>query len=170
MYDQNCFVTLTYNNENLPADGSLDKSHLQKFFKRLRKKTRFRYFACGEYGEVCRTCGKSSPLCKCARFIKSIGRPHYHVCIFGYQFPDLELIHHDPKRLYDRFRKGHDHTLFTSGILSDTWGKGFVTVGDLTFESAAYVARYVTKSSLVLHKILSNYRRKDMVINYMNSA
>ena len=62
-----CFVTLTYNDEHLPADGSLDKQDLQKFFKRLRKNLggrKIKYFACGEYGE-------------------NYGRPHYHIILFG---------------------------------------------------------------------------------------
>jgi len=145
MHDENCFITLTYNNENLPSDGSLDKSHLQKFFKRLRKKVSFRYFAAGEYGEVCKSCKQSRVRCKCPSFISSIGRPHYHICMFGYKFHDLELIYSDPKRLDPTYRRGHDHTLYTSPMLEATWGKGFVTLGDLTFESAAYVARYCTK-------------------------
>jgi len=69
-HDDNIFVTLTYNNENLPKDGSLCLADLQKFMKRLRKKygAGIRYFACGEYGE-------------------KLKRPHYHVCIFGLNFP-----------------------------------------------------------------------------------
>ena len=69
-YEENCFVTLTYSEDYLPADGSLSKRALQLFFKRLRKnlslegRGRIRYFACGEYGD---------------RF----GRPHYHAIIFG---------------------------------------------------------------------------------------
>lgn len=59
------FVTLTYSDEQLPSDQSLDRRVLQLFFKRLRKSgLSFRYFACGEYGE---------------RF----GRPHFHVIFFG---------------------------------------------------------------------------------------
>lgn len=62
------FVTLTYDDEHLPKDGSLDKSDLQKFFKRLRKNLqgrKIKYFACGEYGET-------------------YGRPHYHCIVFGF--------------------------------------------------------------------------------------
>jgi len=59
-----CFTTLTYNQENLPSRG-LRKKDLQNFFKRLRKQvTPLRYFACGEYGE-------------------QTNRPHYHAIIFG---------------------------------------------------------------------------------------
>lgn len=38
MHDKNCFITLTYNDQYLPADGSLHLDHFQKFMKRLRKK------------------------------------------------------------------------------------------------------------------------------------
>ncbi len=37
-HDQNCFITLTYNNENLPADGSVSRREVQLFMKSLRKK------------------------------------------------------------------------------------------------------------------------------------
>lgn len=61
------FVTLTYNEENLPKNKTLVKDDLQKFWKRLRKNLKGRkisYFACGEYG---------------SRY----DRPHYHAIIFG---------------------------------------------------------------------------------------
>lgn len=61
------FVTLTYNDENLPPDLSVHPKHVQLFLKRLRKAispTKIRYFAVGEYGD------------------KS-WRPHYHLAIFG---------------------------------------------------------------------------------------
>lgn len=70
------FVTLTYNNENLPTYKNavcFDKSHLQKYFKRLRKHGKFRYFAVSEYG------GK-------------YGRPHYHVLFFSMNVPVKEII------------------------------------------------------------------------------
>lgn len=64
-HEENWFITLTYSNENLPADGSLSKRDLQLFFKRLRKRLgRFRYFAVGEYGTRTK-------------------RAHYHAIIFG---------------------------------------------------------------------------------------
>jgi len=115
LYDDNCFITLTYAPEHLPLDGSLNKAHFQKFMKRLRKTTgaKIRYYHCGEYGE-------------------QLARPHYHALFFGYNFPDLRL--HDPNK-----------KLFTSAILSTAWGKGFCTVGEATYESAAYVARYILK-------------------------
>jgi len=116
MHQYNCFLTLTYDNEHLPEYGSLHKSHLQKFFKRLRKSgKKFRYYACGEYGE-------------------KLSRPHYHVLVFGYLPDDLELIS----------QRG-EINLYTSPFLSQKWGKGFVSVGEVNLDTAGYVARYCTK-------------------------
>lgn len=116
LHADNCFVTLTYNDENLPEDGSLNKRHFQLFCKRLRKRVSpFRFFHCGEYGDQFR-------------------RPHYHACLFGLDFPDKKL-----------FSKRDDIRVYESPTLSEVWGLGFATVGALTFESAAYVARYVLK-------------------------
>lgn len=63
------FVTLTYNDDNIPVGQSLRKLHLQQFFKKLRKLTekKIRYFAVGEYGDETQ-------------------RPHYHAIIFGLSF------------------------------------------------------------------------------------
>lgn len=115
----NSFITLTYDDDHLPADWSLNYSHFQKFMKRLRKRfrgTRIRFYMCGEYGE-------------------QFGRPHYHACLFGFNFPDRVLA------------KDSDSgcRLYTSQILEDLWGFGFCTIGDVSFDSAAYVARYILK-------------------------
>jgi hypothetical protein len=118
MHEQNAFITLTYAPEYLPDDRSINKEHLQKFFKRLRKaigKEKLRYFACGEYGT-------------------QLNRPHYHAIIFGYGFPD--------KRLHT---KQNGNLLFRSALLEKAWPFGYSLIGEATFESAAYVARYVTK-------------------------
>lgn len=117
MHETNSFITLTYDNENLPENRSISKEELQKFFKRLRKRTgqKLRYFACGEYGE-------------------KNNRPHYHAIIFGYDFPDKEL-----------YSKANGQLLFRSRELEKLWTKGFSTIGHVTFESCAYVARYVMK-------------------------
>lgn len=123
LYENNCFVTLTYNEEHLPPFGSLVPSDLQKFVKRLRKRfgSGIRFYACGEYGEAG-------------------SRPHYHLCIFNFSFTDQEL-----------WSIRGDVRLFVSPSLDKLWldgdGKpiGFATVGEVTFESAAYVARYCMK-------------------------
>lgn len=121
LHDKNCFITLTYNNEHLPPGGSLVKSDFQKFMKRLRKRCGpVRFFQCGEYGE-------------------HYGRPHFHACLFGYDFPDRKSAVTDSGAVVE-----------TSEILQDLWSDdrgaiGFVQVGDVTFASVAYVARYVLK-------------------------
>lgn len=117
LYEHNCFVTLTYSSEHVPAFGQLEKRALQLFLKRLRKVggSGIRFYACGEYGE-------------------KMGRPHFHLCLFNYDFSDKAIWSvRDGVRLY------------TSELLARLWPYGFSTVGDVTFESAAYVARYVMK-------------------------
>lgn len=116
MHSANSFLTLTYSDDNIPEHGSLVPRHLQLFFKRLRKQIgSFRYYSCGEYGDL-------------------FGRPHYHVALFGHDFSD------------SRFRIYSSRTsLFTSPVLEKAWGFGNVSIGELNFETAAYVARYVTK-------------------------
>jgi len=118
LQDDNCFITLTYDDEHLPSDGSLVKHHFQDFMKRLRRRfepRRFRFFHCGEYGE-------------------QLHRPHYHALLFGLCFEDGEL-----------FSERDGARLFVSPLLNATWGKGFATFGEVTFESCAYVARYCVK-------------------------
>lgn len=113
----NVFLTLTYDDEHLPADRSVHKRDLQLFFKRLRKSlgTKIRYFACGEYGD-------------------KFNRPHYHAIVFGLS-PDCAVF---KDKKYDKKTKGYYCTL-------SCWDKGFVHIGDVTVDSANYVAGYVTK-------------------------
>lgn len=115
--DENCFITLTYNDDHLPKDLSLHKEDFQKFMKRLRKNSglKIRYYMCGEYGDLYQ-------------------RPHYHACLFGYKPKDLVLL----------FQK-NGVKLYRSSFLEKCWTFGFVTVGNVTYESAAYVARYILK-------------------------
>lgn len=117
MHEDNCFITLTYNDAHLPKDGSLVLSDYQKFMKRLRKANGpdIRFFHCGEYGS-------------------QFGRPHYHAILFNFDFPDKRL-----------FKTERGIPLFTSEKLQELWPFGFSTIGGVTFESAAYVARYVLK-------------------------
>lgn len=138
LHEDNCFITLTYNDAHIPYGGTLQKKHFQDFMKRLRKKyadRKISYFHCGEYGEACKQCRLSRRRCTCRVFQPGIGRPHYHALLFGLDFPD---------RLPYK-KSGDGSTLFTSATLSKLWTLGFSTVGALTFESAAYCARYVMK-------------------------
>lgn len=147
LYDQNSFITLTYNDENLPRDRSLDKEVFQKFMKRLRRSVhtksstkRVRFFHCGEYGSECKQCGQTGAYCLCTNPRPGLGRPHYHAIIFNHDFDDKILW---------TSREGIN--LYTSEQLSRLWqnqggeSMGFATVGDVTIESAAYVARYCVK-------------------------
>lgn len=116
LHMQNSFITLTYNDTNIPTHGSLNYADLQKFWKRLRKALKkVRYYAVGEYGD------------------DSL-RPHYHACVFGHAFTeDRTILRQEPSLLW------------TNPLLEEAWGLGHVSVGALTFESAQYTASYVTK-------------------------
>lgn len=118
LYEDNCFLTLTYSNDHLPAFNSLQKSDFQKFMKRLRFENQgrnIRYFHCGEYGE-------------------QFQRPHYHACLFNFDFPDKE-----------HFKTHNGQKYYRSKQLERLWPHGHSMIGAVTFESAAYVARYITK-------------------------
>ena len=137
------FVTLTYNEKNLPKDGSIHPDQLQKFYKRLRKslKTKkIRHFSCGEYGEICKICNKSPNSkntgyrCNCTKPQIGLGRPHYHAIIFGLELEDKVYFDND-----------NGNNTYTSNYLEKIWNNGNVIIGDVTFESSAYVARYITK-------------------------
>lgn len=118
LYDLNCFITLTYENETVPQDFSLNLRHWQLFMKRLRKSLpqKLRFFACGEYGD------------------ENL-RPHYHAIIFNHDFPDKILHSYNQQK----------DPIYTSDLLSNLWQLGHTTTQDVTFKSAAYVARYCTK-------------------------
>lgn len=118
LHPANCFLTLTYNDESVPTDFSVDLRHWQLFMKRLRKSLpqRIRFFACGEYGDL--------------NF-----RPHYHAIIFNHDFNDKKLYSYNHSK----------QPIYISETLSNLWSFGFCTVQDVTYSSAAYVARYVTK-------------------------
>lgn len=119
-----CMITLTFS----VSDGSVHKSDLQLFMKRLRKavKCPVRFFACGEYGKKGR-------------------RPHYHVIIFGWQPDDLV-----------EFFYREDHWVYLSETVSKIWTSGdcwkslerqpgYITVESLTRRSAKYCAKYLQK-------------------------
>ena len=115
MHDVNCFVTLTYRE----APPTLIKRDVQLFLKRLRKTHTphtLRFYCAGEHGEL-------------------TGRPHYHLCLFGIDFPD--------RRHYKTTALGHH--LWTSATLDKLWGHGMAVIGDLNAATAAYTARYVMK-------------------------
>lgn len=101
------FVTLTYDEGNLPNRGSLEPRDLAGFIGRLRARRSIRtlgnprFFAVGEYGD-------------------QTWRPHYHISLFGIQ-PEREQA------------------------IKDSWTLGHVHIGEITPESASYLAGYTTK-------------------------
>lgn len=154
----NCFVTLTYRPYELstqqqrkeklhiPYDWNLSvpvrndegkqikQSHFQGFMKRLRKEysdRKIKFFMCGEYGNICKH-GINLQIAKCP--MCNLGRPHYHACLFNVSFDDIEP-----------YATQQGQTRFTSRKLENLWKYGFVDVGGLEYQSAAYVARYCLK-------------------------
>lgn len=134
-YNNCAFVTLTFNNDMINRREnpySISKVEFRSWMKRFRKAVKERYnkeirfMACGEYGAKHK-------------------RPHYHMLIYGFNFPD--------KYVY-KYRKVNnvDCVYYRSSFLEELWrpahsdeSYGFSVIGDVNFESSAYVARYVTK-------------------------
>lgn len=137
MHASNSFITLTYDDAKSKDLGyvpmSLEYRHFQLFMKRLRKSnSNVRFYMCGEYGP--------------RNF-----RPHFHACLFGIFFEDREV--------YRDLSSGS--RIYTSAKLEELWPYGFASVGDVTFESAAYVARYVCQK-IVGRDADEHYRRFDV--------
>lgn len=133
-HEESWFLTLTYDDEHLPPAFPVDpatgeilsihatlvKRDLQNFMKRLRFNSgqKIRYFASGEYGS-------------------ETYRPHYHLLLFGLHLDDLEIINHS-----------FDGTpYFVSDFISKCWPFGIHILGRVTWQSAAYVARYTMKKA-----------------------
>ena len=117
-HEESQFVTLTYDDQHLPEDWSLDPVHLQLFMKRLREKYdgQIRFMASGEYG------GKTS-------------RPHYHAILFGLGLAD--------RKLYSKNKYGDP--IYTSQWLDDIWKMGETKTADVTQSTCRYVVGYSLK-------------------------
>lgn len=135
MHALSCVVTLTYDDEHLPARSSLCYRDFQLFMKRLRRELRVpvRFFMSGEYGS-------------------DSDRPHYHACLFGVDFLDKVLWKKTPA----------GSSLFRSKFLERLWPLGQSLVGELTPQSAAYVAGYVHKKRFGFRS-KESYQRVDML-------
>ncbi len=137
-YTENCFLTLTYEDAKMPESRSVSKRPLQLFFKNLRNlltrqedTRKIKYLACGEYSpKKTRPIGPFNPW----EYMGEGQRPHYHAVVFNYDFKDKEL-----------WSVRNDNRIYTSNTLADIWGNGHCTIGAVTIESAAYVARYSLK-------------------------
>ena len=114
----NSYITLTYDDIHLPDNYGLEKDALQKFMKRYRKMfgNGIRFFGCGEYGE-------------------ETSRPHYHLIIFGHDLPDKVFL--------TRNYRGEPY--YTSALLRQLWPYGNNIVAGCSYQSCAYVARYILK-------------------------
>lgn len=140
-YDSAYFATFTYNDDHVPRSWypdpetgealpslTLRKRDFQLLMKRIRRRfpdDKIRFFMSGEYGS-------------------ETFRPHYHAILFGLHLDDL--VHYKTVKEGDCY-----YTYYNSAKLSSCWldsdGKpiGFVVVGEVTWESCAYTARYVMK-------------------------
>lgn len=129
-YDSNYFITLTYNDENLPLnvngipilnrrDSCLFVKRLRSYFRDKKKHNGIRFLEAGEYGS------------------KNF-RPHYHINFFN--LPLFDLIPYGKSPL--------GHSYYRSPLLEKLWGKGFVLIGSFSPETAGYTARYTLKKSL----------------------
>lgn len=136
--NQKWFLTLTYNEENLhttqgvdPETGEiytsnrLDERDMQLFLKRLRKNRaekcgheNIRYFYCGEYGSTTE-------------------RAHYHIIVWNMTLDETKL---------KKFKVNEAHQqLWKCPEIEEIWKKGHVVAGKVSWESIAYVARYMLK-------------------------
>lgn len=154
-HNENYFVTMTYDDAHLPRNNSLDKKRVQTFFKSLKKHItrdypdqKIKYYCVGEYGE-----GQGQ---------REYLNPHYHFIGFNLNLSVYGLT--------DIFPDGHRHysksgdLLMYCQMLSDLWPEGFVTVQEVTFGSAAYVAGYVHKklkdSKPIIHEEIAFFNVK----------
>lgn len=134
------FITLTYDDQHLPQNGSLNKKDIQDFIKRVKKRlgsskeNPIRQIYCGEYGS--RT-----------------SRPHYHVILFNAFFDDLK-----------GWRKSDQgHQIFTSKLLDSLWGLGHAEFGIAQPGSIAYLFKYVLKKKSRKEKEQPLYIERDGV-------
>ena len=152
MHDDNEFITLTYDDDHVPVDHSLKYSHFQDFIRALRKSVRRmrQRLTDGSTDKELRQSGQSGPdavercparsakgirFYMCGEYGEDTKRPHYHACLFGIRFLDRE--HFKTTKAGEK--------LYRSEFLQSFWPHGYAATGDVTFESAAYIARYVLK-------------------------
>ena len=122
LYANNVFITLTYNEGEVPRTDSglqtLNPEDWVLFMKRLREfyGPGIRFFQCGEYGDITE-------------------RPHHHALLFNHHFPDRVRI--------GKSKSGE--VQYRSDKLEKLWGHGYCTLGTVTRGSASYIARYTMK-------------------------
>lgn len=144
MHKHNSSITLTYNDQHNPG-YSLSHRDWQLFTKKLRKalgkevknyrspqQAAPRLLLHGRHGALPHTPGEIKYY-MCGEYGSQTSRPHFHACLFGVDFADK--VYHKTTPAGQR--------IFISKTLDDIWGKGYAAIGEVTFESAAYIARYI---------------------------
>lgn len=122
-HKDNAFVTLTYDDDNLPKpDGipTLVPADLRNWLKRIRKSfapRKLRFYAVGEYGDESE-------------------RPHFHAVLFGY--PTC-------LRGATDLREGINTCCSVCSAVQKTWPFGAVHLGRVEPKSASYICGYVLK-------------------------
>lgn len=136
--DQVWFITLTYSDEYLPFHHTVDtstgeiiegvslcKKDAQDFIKRLRRYYEYnygvkgiRYVICGEYGT-------------------ETHRPHYHLIAYGLPLDVTKLKKHSVNDM--------GQTLWKHEEIAKIWGKGHIIIGRVSWDTCAYVSRYLMK-------------------------
>lgn len=170
MHRYNAYITLTYDDEHLPENNSLQHRDYVLFMKALRNQiarhnqnlllsppplrgaraggksklktilsnylqenindasgapqkavahllpSEIKFYMAGEYGEL-------------------YGRPHYHSLLFGVDFAD--------KTYLGKTKAGEK--IYRSYTLEKLWPYGYSSIGAVTFNSAAYISRYIMK-------------------------
>lgn len=81
---------------------------------------------------------------QCGEYGEKLGRPHHHALLFNCEFSDKQPL---------------GNGLWTSEELSRLWPYGFSSIGEVTFQSAGYVARYALKK-VKGHKAAEHYGGK----------
>ena len=135
-YKHNAFLTLTYDQEHItwvqganretgevepvttlvPEDLTKFMKDLRRYYKYHYNHDKIRFYACGEYGS-------------------KTFRAHFHIIAFNLPIEDKEYF----------FTNNAGDKIYLSKTIEQIWGKGQVSIGDVTWNSAAYTARYVMK-------------------------
>lgn len=155
LYDSNCFITLTYDDKHLPKDGSLNKVDYKNFMKRLR----FAFKGHNEVIEYDKNGNKkvTYPIrfYHAAEYGSKNFRPHHHALLFNFDFDDKQLLY------TKKGKSGYKHYYY-SPALAKLWTCGFHIISDCNFETAGYVARYITKKVTGLYS-MTRYAKIESV-------
>lgn len=131
-HEHTAFVTLTYDADHYPKNGSIDPSHKDKFLSNLRNRGhKIRYYIVAEYGD-------------------KTERAHFHAILFGFQTCFRGRTNHLLDICCERCQ-----------IVKDAWQKGGVDLGSLSFKSASYCAKYVNKKMTSAHDSRLNGRHPE---------